>query len=515
MILGRARILVSYKLRFFFGPAFRGRFGILVYVGLILVFVPSGWAAGFGIGSSLRDATPAAAVEMLSVPLAAILSLGLLYSLGTGVTAHVSEFDFFLTAPLRPREFLAADLVFQFLSLLASGGLAAGIAGISIVVTMGRPVETAVPLLAILVAYAFLVLMVSQILVVLRVRFPKAPVRSVTIALLLLSLLPSVSMARPDLPFRFADLPVPSSAFGTLGVAVLGFPVPAASALGAAMIAFGVVLAAWILASEAYIFHGIKPSLSAGFGQVDMASRLDTQRRLIGGLGGLTTRIRLRPDRGGETGLMARLHLIRIWRDGSVFFIVLFAAVAIAPAVLGTGEDPSGASISVTQILTFLVAILAMNWAYYERENLWLVLTSTGRTGAYFRGFLLALAGIGVGVSAAFLVVLALATGSVLPIASVALPLAAPVVSAIAAASIMTRARLKPAAFSPAILGILFVVSLTGFLGGLAGEGIVRAGSLFAGLEGAALAALLAGYVAGIGALGLWGVTRLAAAFRL
>jgi hypothetical protein len=515
MSLGRTAAIISYKLRFFFGPAFRGRFGAFVYLGLILIFVPSGWAAGFGIGSSLRDASPEAAVEMLSLPLAAILSLGLLYSLGTGVTAHVSEFDFFMTAPLRPREFLAADLVFQFLSLLVSGGLAAGIAAISIVMTVGRPVETAVALLAILVAYACLVLMVSQILVVLRVRYPRAPVRSLTLVLLVLSALPSISIARPDFPLRFTDLPAPSSAFGTLGVAALGFPVPGTPALGIAMIYLGVVLGVWVLASDAYIFHGIRPSLSAGFGQVDMASRIDTQRRLIGGLGRLTTRIGLRTDRGGETGLMARLHLIRIWRDGSVFFILLFAAVAILPTVVGGGDSLSSVSIGVTQVLTFLIAILAMNWAYYERENLWLVITSTGRPGSYFRGLFLALAGIGLAVSAAFLVVLYLTTGTSPPVESIALPLAGPIVSATTAAAIMTRAKLKPAAFSPAILGILFAVSITGFLGGLLGEGIVRAAGLFAGLGGAALAGLLAGYVIGMGALGLWGVTRLAANFRL
>lgn len=515
MILGRASIVISYKLRFFFGPAFRGRFGAFVYLGLVLVFVPSGWFAGYGIGLSLRDATPAAAVEMLSVPLAAILSLGLLYSLGTGVTAHVSEFDFFMTSPLRPREFLAADLVFQFLSLLVSGGLAAGIAGISIVTAVGRPAETAVPLLAVLVAYAFLVLMVSQILVVLRVRFPRAPVRTLTILLLAISLLPSLAIARPDFPIRFADLPVPSSAFASLGVAVLGMPVAATNALGIAFVYLGFVLGAWILASDAYIFHGIRPTLSAGFGQVDMASRIDTQRRLIGGLGGVTTRIRLRTDRGGETGLMARLHLIRILRDGSVFFIVLFAAVAIVPGVFGTRQSLSSVSISVTQVLTFLIAILAMNWAYYERENLWLVLTSTGRAGPYFRGFFLALAGIGLAVSLAFLVVLSVTTGTFVPIESIALPVAGPIVSAMTAAAIMTRAKLKPAAFSPAILGILFAVSIMGFLGGLLGEGLVRAASLFAGLDGPALVAILVGYVVGIAALGLWGVTRLAATFRL
>src|SRR5439155_913791 len=80
---------------------------------LILIFLPSGYYTGYGIGLTIRTADGAAAMAVLSAPLAAILSIGLLYSLGAGVTAHASEFDFFLTADVRPRKYLLADLVFQ------------------------------------------------------------------------------------------------------------------------------------------------------------------------------------------------------------------------------------------------------------------------------------------------------------------------------------------------------------------------------------------------------------------
>src|SRR5439155_1099224 len=82
--------------------------------------------------------------------LASILSIGLLSSLGAGVTAHASEFDFFLTADVRPREYLLADLVFQLGSLHLALGPAAVVAAVAMVLAVGRPIAAALPLVALL-----------------------------------------------------------------------------------------------------------------------------------------------------------------------------------------------------------------------------------------------------------------------------------------------------------------------------------------------------------------------------
>jgi len=512
---GRTATLLAYKVRFFFGPSFRGRLGPLVYVALLLVFVPSGWGAGIALGTSVRDAGPEAAAGILGAPLAGILSLGLLYALGTGVTAHPSEFDFFMTSQIRPREYLAADLAFQLVTIFATGGVAILVAAVSIVTTLGRPVLVAVPLLLVLLAYACLVLMTSQVLVVLRVRYRRLPVRTLTLVLLALSVLPSISMARPDFPVPAGAWPVPSRAFASVGMSVLSGGIVLSQDLGIALVYLGTVLGAWALASDVYIFHGVRPTLSAGFGQMDMTVRAAQQARIIGGLGRLTTRFHLRPERGGETSLMTRLHLVRIWRDGSVLFIFLFAGIAIAPTVFGGGPGYASRVIAVTQILTFLSAILAMNWSYYERENLWIVLTAGGRARAYFRGLLLSLAAIGLGVSLVFLAILSVSIGVRIPVGEFALPVAAPIVAAIAAAALLTRLKLKPSAFSPAILGLLLAVELAGFLGGLVGQAVVLSAGIFLGLVEVFQAVVLVAYVAGIAAFGLWSVSRLAAGFRL
>src|SRR5207249_11514039 len=50
LAVSRTLTLFTYKLRFFFGPALRGRFGPLAYFGLILIFLPSGFAFGVSLG---------------------------------------------------------------------------------------------------------------------------------------------------------------------------------------------------------------------------------------------------------------------------------------------------------------------------------------------------------------------------------------------------------------------------------------------------------------------------------
>jgi hypothetical protein len=512
--MGRTLALFTYKLRFFFGPSLRGRFGPLSYAALILIFIPSGFLFGLQFGNTLRMAEPAAAIGILSTPLAALLSFGLLYSLGAGITAHASEFDFFFTADVRPREYLFADLVFQFVSLVAVGGLAASVAAVAIVRALGLPMATALPLFATLVGYMFFVLMTSQVLVVLRVRFPKAPVRAVSLFLLALSLLPAISLAQPAFPIRFEGLPLPSTAFARLGAAVLGIAPAGLFDLALALAYVAGIAVAWGPLSGLYIVHGLRPTLSAGFGQVDLGSRMEMQRRMTAGLGLVTTRVRLRTDRGGDTGLMARLHLVRIWRDGSILFVILFACIAILPAGLGVSAAGS-ASITVTETLTFLLGILAMNWAFYERDNLWLVVTAARPPGAYFRGLMIAFAAIGLGMTVAFLALVALTRSFIPPIESLALPIASPIAAAFVATAVLTRVKLRPSAFSFAALGIFFLVSVGGFLGGLAAQTIVFAIRVVGTFAFVAQAAALLAFLLGLTAFGLWAVTRLAAAFRL
>jgi len=513
--MSRALALFTYKLRFFFGPSLRGRFGPFAYLALIAIFLPSAYFTGLGLGMAVRTLDAEEALAVLSAPLAAVLCVGLLYSLGAGVTAHPSEFDFFLTADVRPREYLLADLAFQFVSLLAAVGMAAGLAAVAMVHAVGRPIVAALPMFGILAAYSALVLLTSQVLVVLRVRYPKVPVRLVTVLLFGFSLIPALGIVRPDFPIRFTSVPIPSTAFASLGLAILRDAPPSLVDLAiAAAYLIGVALVWWPL-SNAYVFHGLKPTMSAGFGQMDLGSRMEMQRRMTAVLGRFTTHVGIRTDRGSDTGLMTRYHLVRIWRDGSIVFVIFFALIAVLPAAFGGMRTAGAGALTVTQTLTFLLGILAINWAFYERENLWTLVTTSKSPGAYFRGLMLSFAAIGLAMTAGFLALLVVARPSALAVEDLALPIGSPIAAAFVATSILTRIKLKPSALSFAALGIFFLVSLGGFLGGFAAQATVVAVRALGGFAADVQAAVLFIFLIGFAALGLWAVTRLAVAFRL
>src|SRR2546427_6504497 len=207
-------------------------------------------------------------------------------------------------------------------------------------VTAGRPASAALSLFGLLIVYAFFVLMTSQVLVILRVRFPKAPVRLVTAALLILSMLPAAALADPAFPIRFADLPLPSSAYAALGLAVLrGAAWPVLDVVLAAVYAGGIAIA-WYALSNTYIVHGLRPTMSAGFGQVDMGSRMEIQRHITARLGGVTTRVRFRPDPGGGTSLMTPPPLVPVWRGGGIPFVGPFPNIRVLSS--GARRDRAG-----------------------------------------------------------------------------------------------------------------------------------------------------------------------------
>ena len=509
--------LFGYKLRFFFGPAFRGRLGPLAYLGLVSLFGLYGFLIGGGLGQSIKSVSADQGANLLSAPLAALMALGFLYSVFSGVTAHVSEFDFFMTAPVRPREYLSADLVFQFVSLVAAGGVASLFAAIGIFYALQRPFALIVPFLLVFLAYTCLVLMVIQLIVVLGVRHPKFPLRSVTMLLLVLSLVPAASLAIPSFPVSFQSVPIPSSLFASLGYSLLtGAPISVEAAVLAAAYVVGVG-AIWYALSDTYIFHVIHPSLSAGFGQIDMAARMRKQQRLIGGFSRVTKRLPLRTDRGSDVGLMARLHLVRFLRDGTLLFLAMFGAISliISQTSANSPGSAAGPTIAFTNIILLLVGILALNWSYYDRENLWVVVTAPKTAGPYFRGMMLSLATVGVLALAVLFFAILIVFPRPLTVGDLVLPFTAQIGAAIIATMLLTRLHIKPAAFSLGMLAILFLPEVGGLLLGLVGEAIVLAIHGLPGLEMVVQALIASAFAILAVVIGLWIVGRLGQGFRI
>jgi len=469
---------------------------------------------GYFMGEMFAGSDSTYAVNLLGSALSAMMVFGFVFALGVGITAQPSELDFIMTAPVRSREYLIADLLFQFGSITIAGGMAILMAVFGFLWGSGESLLLAAPILLLIGAYSVMVFMIVQSLTVLRISYPGSPVKPVVILLLLLSVVPIASLASVDFPVNFVDLPIPQSAFAAiLDAFISGSDVEIIDAAVAAGYLVA-VFALWAKVSGMYFFHGVKPTLSAGFGQVDMSSKMAQQKKMISGFGRLTTKINLRTDSGSDLSLMTRLNLIRFWRDGSFVFVALLITVFLATGIMQTSSDESAPIvINLFQAGAWPIAVLALNWCYYERENLWIPVVSGRSLETYFRGLMMALVIVGIGITAFIMGALAIA-GVTLSPQDTALMVSTPIADAAIATIMLTRIRVKPGAFSPGMLAVLFGTMIAGAaIGGALWAAVSAIGDSTLIAVAAQLAATV-GLSIIICVIGLIAVTRLARGFR-
>jgi hypothetical protein len=506
--------LLAYKLKMFFGPSYRGRFGPLPLIGIALVFVPTGLGMGYAIGSFMDTVDADMAIATLGLLFGAGLAFGFIFALGVGVAAHPSELDFLMTAPVKPREYLVADMLFEFSTLVLTGGMAMFAAIFGFLWGMGKPVWLVVPLLLVAGLFMFFVFAIIQTVTVLRITRPGGRVRTVALVLLLLSLLPVAALADPSLSATVRALPIPQSVFGTVAYDIMfgtSVSLVDAAVLAAYLLAVG---ALWLSCSNSYFFHGVRPTLSAGLGQVDMGSKMAQQRRLIGVFGRTTGTVYLNVLTGGDLSLMTRLSLVRVWRDGSFVFIGFLVAIWLFAGLSGTSSgDSTGVSINLLQAGTWPIAVVALNWCYYERGNLWIAVVGGKSLATYFKGLMLSLLIIGFGITAVVLGVMT-AAGQSLRARDVAFMVVSLVGDAVVATMLLTRIRVKPGAFSPGLLVVLFVTLISGALFGLSASLLVGVLGGTAALMMVVQMAATIVFAAAVALVGMLALDRLARGFE-
>ncbi len=512
--MSKVGLLLAYKLKSFFGPSYRGKYGPFPLIGLCLVFIPWGISMGYMMGEVLASSDPSFAVNLLGSALSMLMVFGFVFALGAGLTVQPSELDFIMTTPVRPREYLVADLLFLFGSITVASGLAVLFTMFGFLWGAGETLLLAAPILLIAGVYAIMIFLIIQSLTVLRIRHPQSVVRRVVILLLLLSLVPIASTAVSDFPVSFTDLPIPQAAFAAIVYAFMSGSGVDVKDVAVAGVYLGAVVALWAKVSGMYFFHGVKPTLSAGFGQVDMGSKIAQQKKMIGGFSKFTTKIHLKIDTGSELSLMIRLSLIRFWRDGSFVFIAILLAIFLGLGVLEAGSEEAAPIVAnLAQAGAFPIAVLALNWCYYERENLWIPVVGGQSLVDYFRGLMMAFVVVGIGITATAIAVFLLA-GVVLRPEELAFIVSAPVADAAVAAILLTRIRVKPGTFSLGLMAVLFVTFIAGAgVGGAAWAVIWVIGDSTI-LMFAVQLAVMVGLFAGICIVGLAAVTRLAKGFR-
>jgi len=439
--VGRVRVVYGFKLRQFFGPV-RHSVATVVLLGVAAaVSMPFILIIGYFVPSTPIWDSPGLA-ELLAAGLSAFLAFDLLFALSGGTLTHPSEIDFFVTSPLRPRQYLVADLLFQFTVTDALAVPTLIFAGVGLGLRTGAWGGIALAIVA-FVGFAAMGLALGQA-VGLAVAAGKRGAKAGLVGLVLLLMLPAGHVFFGWLP-GYGAMPYPSTAIAYL---IRGFLfggdvlIPGVTA-GLFAIAVGV---AWLVQSRSDVFPNLRPTMRLAFGQTDLRKTAMQAEALTRGLSVLTRRVSVDLMKGPPVAMMTRFHLLRIFRDGSILMVgLLTGMLVVIGAASRLGEaPPSDVSILTTGWAGLMIpVILAFNWNATERPNLWTVAMAPRYLGTYFRGFYRAVCAV----TAAAGVVGALAGAVASPLGIIA-ALAMAVAACGAAVSVVAAIRIPSDAFS-------------------------------------------------------------------
>ncbi|MEM3383630.1 MAG: hypothetical protein QXL52_03450 [Nitrososphaerales archaeon] len=394
--MGKIATVLIFKIKQYFGPLRSSRasliLGILTFLGLNSMV--------FFFGINLPDmpfwTEPNHLINILSAFFSVFLAMSLIMSLRGGVTAFQSELDFFFTSPIKPRQYILSDLIFQFIVLhLLFSPFVPLIIGLAL--RLGITAMTALITSLIYEMFVFLVLLSMQSLGILSLIAPYKRTKVLIISIIIVLLLPSLSFIH-FFPFEYSDLPYPSTFAAKVIIHLLNqSPVELLNIyfLGVFIV---VAFIFHYIVSRKDLFYYVKPTVMLSFFESRPQAQSIQQRRMFERFGPITTFLTLDPTKGSLISFMIKKHFIRIIRDGSLLpLIILFIIYgAISVLSLNFSSTPSAREIeSILFTLTFYSALvpsmLAMSWNSYERDNLWIILTSGGRIVDYFKSFFVAL----------------------------------------------------------------------------------------------------------------------------
>jgi len=393
--MGKITTILIFKIKQYFGPLRSSKvsllLGILTFLGLNFV----GFFFGLGLPSTPFWTEPDHLIDILSAFLSVFLAISLILSLRGGVTAFQAELDFFFTSAIKPRQYILSDLIFQFIVLhILFSPFIPFIIGLA----LGLGITALTALIATLIyeMFVFLVLLSMQSLGILNLIAPYKRTKVLTIAIMIALLLPSLSFI-PSFPLKYSDLPYPST-FAAKAIVHLLEQSPV-ELLGIYSLGAFIALAFIFhyIVSRKDLFYYVRPTVMLSFFESRPQAQAIQQRRMLERFGPMTTFLTLDPTKGSLTSFMIRKHFIRIIRDGSLLPLIILFVVYGAVSMLSLNFSPTSSAREIESALftlTFYSALvpsmLAMSWNSYERENLWILLTSGGRIIEYFKSFFVA-----------------------------------------------------------------------------------------------------------------------------
>jgi len=195
--VGRIRIVYGFKVRQFFGPV-RSSATTIIGLGVAAFFtLPTILIVGYFLPDTPVWSSPELP-GLFAAGLSAFLAFDLLFALSGGTLTHPAEIDFFATSRIRPREYLVADLLFQFTVADALAIPTLGFAALGLGLRTGDWAGIGGSILTFL-AFAAMGLLLGQAMG-LAVAAGKRGARSLLVGLVIALILPAAHVFWPSLP---------------------------------------------------------------------------------------------------------------------------------------------------------------------------------------------------------------------------------------------------------------------------------------------------------------------------
>jgi len=372
---GAVGTMYRFKLAMFLGPI-RRQPAVAVVVGLLAVFFLPG---AFGFGFLLPDLPFAAGgiAELAALTLSVFAAFFLISAPGGGVLLQPAEVDFVAVGPVTVRQFARADLLFQA-TLFGAGLPLVALFALGYAVRIGAaPWAFLVPFVAVAALLLILVAFV-QALGIARL-LGKRWALPVTVLGTAALLAPAAISFALRVPVRYSSLPFPTTA----AVQVALLPFGGGGWLGIALLAgYGVVaLLAHAWATRRPSLPNVRATFGLAFGP---EGKRRQQEALLRAFGRVRRAGGARMYRPTVFATMARLHLARMTRDGSLVLSLALAAVFTVP-FLGFGSGFGG--LGAAYIALILPMVSVAQWMVSDRGNLWILLVSGSDPKAFFVGW--------------------------------------------------------------------------------------------------------------------------------
>lgn len=381
---------------------------LLIYLYLLGTSIGS-FSLGIGLSQSLRFINPVAFIDETSALISAFLAIAITLSF-RGFTVFDYEESLFFTSTITPRAFIAATMLSDltvFSIFLIPLFLTLWIFTTMLVL----PLTIALSLLAAIILLLIFIAFIKQSLSILISIRREPMLRFILVFLIAILLLPAASFIDPRFPLRYRSLPYPSTFAAEVLLRLLSREAPPTTSLLGFFLYLAFSTTLLIICSGRDVFRYARPIPFYSAFDASMRTQTIKMKRSIRAFSKMGMKFTLDLKPSPISHFLMKKELIRMVRDGSLFFVTLLYAIVLIIGLVGE-KSPSAWILVLATYSLLIPTMLIANWRIGEFDSLWTLLTSPLNLKIFFSSLLYAFIAVSTFIPAVTILILGILTRS-------------------------------------------------------------------------------------------------------